>query len=71
MPARRPDGLAQALLLPRRAWSAPHGFARAMGHGPPPEWGPQLAPVDVNAGRQPREVIVLRHAEMIAFGGTP
>jgi hypothetical protein len=45
MPARRPGGSAQALLLPRRAWPAPREFARVVGHGPPPERGPQLAPV--------------------------
>jgi hypothetical protein len=34
IPARRPGGSAQVLLLPRRAWPAPRGFARAVGHDP-------------------------------------
>jgi hypothetical protein len=43
MPARRPGGLAQALLLPRRTRPVPRGLARAVGRDPPPERGPQLA----------------------------
>jgi hypothetical protein len=35
IPARCPGGTAQAFLLPRRAWPASRGFARAVGRDPP------------------------------------
>jgi hypothetical protein len=43
-PARCSTGAAQVVLLPRRAWSASRGFARAVRPDPPQGLGPQLAP---------------------------
>jgi hypothetical protein len=43
-PARCFAGAAQVVLLPRRAWPASHGFARAVCPDPPQGLGPQLAP---------------------------
>jgi hypothetical protein len=39
-PARCSAGAAQVVLLPRRAWPASHGFARAMRPDPPQGLGP-------------------------------
>jgi hypothetical protein len=44
-PARCFAGAAQVVLLPRRAWPASRGFARAVCPDPPQGLGPQLAPV--------------------------
>jgi hypothetical protein len=43
-PARCFAGAAQVVLLPRRAWPASRGFARAVCPDPPQGLGPQLAP---------------------------
>jgi hypothetical protein len=43
-PARCSAGAAQVVLLPRRAWPASRGFARAVCPDPPQGLGPQLAP---------------------------
>jgi hypothetical protein len=43
-PARYFAEAAQVVLLPRRAWPIPHGFARAVRLDPPQGLGPQLAP---------------------------
>jgi hypothetical protein len=43
-PARCSAGAAQVVLLPRRAWPASRGFARAVRPDPPQGLGPQLAP---------------------------
>jgi hypothetical protein len=43
-PARYFVEAAQVVLLPRRAWPVPRGFARAMRPDPPQGLGPQLAP---------------------------
>jgi hypothetical protein len=43
-PARGSARATQVVLLPRRAWPASCGFARAMRPGPPQGLGPQLAP---------------------------
>jgi hypothetical protein len=43
-PARCFVRAAQVVLLPRRAWPASHGFARAVCPDPPQGLGPQLAP---------------------------
>jgi hypothetical protein len=43
-PARCFAGAAQVVLLPRRAWSASRGFARAVCPDHPQGLGPQLAP---------------------------
>jgi hypothetical protein len=43
-PARCFAGAAQVVLLPRQAWHASRGFARAVCPDPPQGLGPQLAP---------------------------
>jgi hypothetical protein len=43
-PTRYFDGAAQVVLLPRRAWPASRGFARAVRPDPTQGLGPQLAP---------------------------
>ena len=43
-PARCFAGATQVVLLPRRAWPASRGFARAVCPDPPQGLGPQLAP---------------------------
>jgi hypothetical protein len=43
-PTRCSAGAAQVALLPRRAWPASRGFARAVCPDPPQGLGPQLAP---------------------------
>jgi hypothetical protein len=51
-PARCFAGAAQGALLPRRAWPASCGFARAMCPDPPQGLGPQLAPAGCQREKQ-------------------
>ena len=51
-PARCFAGAAQVALLPRRAWPASHGFARAVYPDPPQGLGPQLAPAGCQREKQ-------------------
>jgi hypothetical protein len=51
-PARCFAGAAQVALLPRRAWPASHGFARAVCPDPPQGLGPQLAPAGCQREKQ-------------------
>jgi hypothetical protein len=51
-PARCFAGAAQVALLPRRAWPASRGFARAVCPDPPQGLGPQLAPAGCQREKQ-------------------
>jgi hypothetical protein len=51
-PARCFAGAAQVALLPRRAWPASRGFARAVCPDPPQGLGPQLVPAGCQREKQ-------------------
>jgi hypothetical protein len=70
-PARCFARAAQVALLPRRAWPASHGFARAVCSDPPQGLGPQLAPAGCQREAQAQGIVILRHTEVVAFVVTP
>jgi hypothetical protein len=70
-PARCFDRAAQVVLLPRRAWPASRGFARAVCHDPPQGLGPQLAPAGCQRQAQAQGIVILQHTKVVAFVMTP